>query len=70
MRSRLRAYQQRKGATILMSSHNMLEVEELCDFVVIMSRGRVAAFGTCRELAEQYQCKDLNEVFIKLARVP
>ena len=69
VRSRLRAYQQRKGATILMSSHNMLEVEQLCDFVVIMSRGRVAALGTCRELAEQYQCKNLDEVFIKLARV-
>jgi ABC-2 type transport system ATP-binding protein len=69
VRSRLRAYQQRKGATILMSSHNMLEVEELCDFVVIMSRGRVAALGTCRELAEKFECKNLDEVFIKLARV-
>ena len=69
VRSRLQAYQHRKGATILMSSHNMLEVEQLCDFVVIMSRGRVAALGTCRELAEKFECKNLDEVFIKLARV-
>jgi ABC-2 type transport system ATP-binding protein len=68
VRSRLQAYQQRKGATILMSSHNMTEVEQLCDFVVIMSRGRIVALGTCRELAEQFQCKTLDEVFIKLAR--
>jgi ABC-2 type transport system ATP-binding protein len=68
VRSRLQAYQRRKGATIVMSSHNMLEVEQLCDFVVIMSRGRVVALGTCRELTEQFQCKNLDEVFIKLAR--
>jgi ABC-2 type transport system ATP-binding protein len=68
VRSRLQAYQQRKGATIVMSSHNMLEVEQLCDFVVIMSRGRVVALGTCRELTEKFECKTLDEVFIKLAR--
>ncbi|HBY25733.1 MAG TPA: ABC transporter ATP-binding protein, partial [Bradyrhizobium sp.] len=43
VRSRLRAYQKRRGATILLSSHNMAEVEQLCDFVVIMSQGRVVA---------------------------
>ena len=53
VRSRLQAYRQRSGATILLSSHNMLEVEQLCDFVVIMSRGRVVAMGTPRELVEQ-----------------
>ena len=68
VRTRLQAYQRRKSATIVMSSHNMLEVEQLCDFVVIMSRGRVVALGTCRELAEKFECKNLDEVFIKLAR--
>jgi ABC-2 type transport system ATP-binding protein len=70
VRSRLRAYRQRCGATILLSSHNMPEVEQLCDFVVIMSRGRVVAMGTPHELVAQHQCNDLNEAFIKLARVP
>jgi len=69
VRSRLRAYQQRRGATILLSSHNMAEVEQLCDFVVIMSRGRVVAMGGPRELAERFKCRDLDEVFIYLARV-
>ncbi|MBR0753264.1 ABC transporter ATP-binding protein [Bradyrhizobium jicamae] len=69
VRGRLRAYQQRRGATILLSSHNMAEVEQLCDFVVIMSRGRIVAMGRPRELTERFQCRDLDEVFIYLARV-
>jgi ABC-2 type transport system ATP-binding protein len=69
VRSRLRAYQKRRGATILLSSHNMSEVEQLCDFVVIMSRGRVVAMGRPGELAERFKCRDLDEVFIYLARV-
>jgi len=69
VRSRLQAYQKRRGATILLSSHNMTEVEQLCDFVVIMSRGRIIAMGRPLELTERFQCKDLDEVFIHLARV-
>jgi ABC-2 type transport system ATP-binding protein len=69
VRSRLRAYQQRRGTTILLSSHNMPEVEQLCDFVVIMSRGCVVAMGSPRELVERFACKDLDEVFVYLARV-
>jgi ABC-2 type transport system ATP-binding protein len=69
VRSRLRAYQQRRGATILLSSHNMPEVEQLCDFVVIMIRGRVVAEGRPRQLVERFQCENLDEVFIYLARV-
>jgi ABC-2 type transport system ATP-binding protein len=69
VRSRLRAYQQRRGATILLSSHNMSEVSQLCDFVVIMSRGRVVAKGSPRQLVERFECENLDEVFIYLARV-
>lgn len=69
VRSRLRAYQKRRGATILLSSHNMTEVEQLCDFVVIMSHGRIVAMGRPQELAERFKCRDLDEVFIYLARV-
>jgi ABC-2 type transport system ATP-binding protein len=68
VRSRLRAYQTRRSATILLSSHNMPEVEALCDFVVIMSKGRVVAMGRPRELVERFKCADLDEVFIYLAR--
>ncbi|WP_083992201.1 ABC transporter ATP-binding protein [Bradyrhizobium embrapense] len=69
VRSRLRAYQKRRGATVLLSSHNMTEVEQLCDFVVIMSHGRIVAMGRPGELAERFKCRDLDEVFIYLARV-
>jgi ABC-2 type transport system ATP-binding protein len=69
VRSRLRAYRERRGATILLSSHNMPEVEALCDFVVIMSRGRVVAMGRPHELVQRFKCQDLDEVFIYLARV-
>lgn len=68
VRGRLRAYQERRGATILLSSHNMPEVEQMCDFVVIMSYGRVIEMGSPRELVERHECRDLDEVFIYLAR--
>jgi ABC-type Na+ transport system ATPase subunit NatA len=51
-----------------MSSHNMPEVERLCDFIIIMSFGRVVAMGQPRELIERYQSENLDEVFIHLAR--
>jgi ABC-2 type transport system ATP-binding protein len=68
VRSRLQTYQQRRGATILLSSHNMSEVEQLCDFVVIMRAGRVLDMGSPWEIVERYECADLDEAFIYLAR--
>ncbi len=56
MRDRLQAYRNQHQATILLSSHNMVEVERLCDYVVIMSRGRVVEIGTPRELIRSYDC--------------
>jgi ABC-2 type transport system ATP-binding protein len=69
VRSHLQAYRERRQATILLSSHNMLEVEQLCDFVIIMSFGRIVEMGKPKELIERYQCEDLDEVFIYLARI-
>jgi ABC-2 type transport system ATP-binding protein len=46
----------------------MLEVERLCDFVVIMSYGRVVEMGAPQELVERHACCDLDEVFIRLSR--
>ena len=68
VRANLQRYQLEHGATILLSSHNMLEVEQMCDFVVIMSFGRVVEMGFPRELAARHSCETLNEVFIQLAR--
>jgi ABC-2 type transport system ATP-binding protein len=68
VRSRLQAYQRRRQATILLSSHNMLEVEQLCDFVAIMSYGHIVEMGSPQELMERYECSSMDEVFIYLSR--
>jgi ABC-2 type transport system ATP-binding protein len=68
MRSRLDAYRHTRGASILLASHNMAEVERLCDEVVILSRGRVAESGAPAELIRRYGCNGLDEVFIDIAR--
>jgi ABC-2 type transport system ATP-binding protein len=68
VRGLLQAYQQRRQAAILMSSHNMLEVAEMCDYIAIMSLGRVAALGTPEELVWHYECDTLEEVFGHIAR--
>jgi ABC-2 type transport system ATP-binding protein len=67
VRGLLMAYQRQTGAAILMSSHNMEEVVEMCDWVVILSFGRVAAFGTPAELVWRYGCGTLEEVFLRLS---
>jgi ABC-2 type transport system ATP-binding protein len=69
IRHRLRAYQRKHQATILLSSHNMVEVEQLCDYVAIMSYGRLAAIGMPGELMRRYQCGSLQEVFLHICGV-
>lgn len=68
VRTRLEIYRQRHRATILLSSHNMIEVERLCDFVIVMSFGRVIEMGAPCQLIERHGCNNLDEVFIHLAR--
>jgi ABC-2 type transport system ATP-binding protein len=57
-----------EGITQLVTSHNMREVEELCDRVLFMRGGRIVAEGTSRELSKRYGVLDLEEVFLKVAR--
>ncbi|MFI5011351.1 MAG: ABC transporter ATP-binding protein [Hyphomicrobiales bacterium] len=68
VRGCLQAYQRRRNAAILLSSHNMQEVEELCDFVVIMSYGSIVESGAPQELISRYECEGLDEVFAVIAR--
>ncbi len=58
----------REGVTILLSSHNMLEVEYLCERVAIINKGRVVALGSPDELEERYESENLEEVFTKLVK--
>ncbi|MFZ1325770.1 MAG: ABC transporter ATP-binding protein [Candidatus Contendobacter sp.] len=68
MRAMLTAYQRRSGATLLLASHNMSEVERLCDQVIMLRAGRIVATGAPRELIERYGRKDMEEVFLDIAR--
>ena len=55
-----------QGMTILLSSHNMLEVELMCDRIALINDGMVVASGTPRELKEQYDAPNIEEVFVKV----
>jgi ABC-2 type transport system ATP-binding protein len=68
IRSYLTAYQRRTGATILLASHNMAEVERLCSTVLMMKGGTIADRGTPQELIGRYGRRTLEEVFLTIAR--
>jgi len=68
IRQYLRDYQQETGATLLMASHNMLEVERLCDDVIILRRGELVDRATPADLLSRYGRETLEEVFIDVAR--
>jgi len=53
----------REGLSVLLSSHNMLEVEFLSDRVALIDQGRILAIGTPQELKERYQAPNLEVVF-------
>ena len=68
MRSILTDYRDRSGATLLLASHNMSEVERLCDQVIMLRAGHIVATGAPRELIQRYGRKDMEEVFLDIAR--
>lgn len=68
VRRYLETYRNRSGATILLASHNMAEVERLCDSVLMMREGRIVDRGAPDELITRYGRKDMEEVFLDIAR--
>jgi len=68
VRSYLESYRRRTGATILMASHNMAEVERLCSDVIMMKAGRIVDRGGPQELIDRYGRATLEEVFLQIAR--
>ncbi|WP_374300313.1 ABC transporter ATP-binding protein [Ferrovibrio sp.] len=68
VRSLLEDYRAERGATILLASHNMAEVERLCDQVLMMKQGRIVDRGTPTELIERYGRDNLEDVFLDIAR--
>jgi ABC-2 type transport system ATP-binding protein len=70
VRSYLESYRARTGATILMASHNMGEVERLCSDVMMMKAGRIVDRGSPQQLIARYGRTNLEEVFLHIARGP
>lgn len=68
IRTYLERFRVRTGATILLASHNMAEVERLCHSVLMMKQGRVVDQGTPGELLARYGRGNLEDVFLDIAR--
>jgi ABC-2 type transport system ATP-binding protein len=68
IRQHLESYRKENGATILLASHNMLEVERLCDRVIIMKRGRIEDDDSPDKIMARYNRATLEEVFLDVAR--
>ena len=68
IRSYLEQYQQRTGATMLLASHNMAEVERMCAEVIMLRQGKVVDVGAPAELITRYGRNTMEEVFIDIAR--
>lgn len=68
VRNYLNDYRSRHGMTILLASHNMREVEKLCDHVLMMKRGRIVDRGAPQDLIDRYGRADMEEVFLHVAR--
>ena len=70
VRAYLERYREGAGATMVIASHNMSEVERLCDDVVMMKDGRLVDRGTPASLITDYGRDNLEEVFLDIAREP
>jgi ABC-2 type transport system ATP-binding protein len=68
LRGMLERYQLRTGATLVLASHNMSEVERLCDDVLMLRAGKLVDRGTPDDLLRRYGRKNMEEVFIDIAR--
>lgn len=56
------------GTTVLLSSHNMVEVERLCQRIALINNGRIVASGTTDELKNKYDARNIEEAFVKAVR--
>ena len=68
IREFLDSYRRDSGATILLASHDMREVELLCDEIILLRRGKLVERGTPQSLLDKYDHKRLEEVFIEVSK--
>jgi ABC-2 type transport system ATP-binding protein len=66
IRTIIKRYTKEHDVTVLLSSHNMLEVEYLCDRVALVNKGKIVAQGSPAELEEKFNARNLEEVFGKV----
>ena len=68
VRTYIQSYKKRNSVTILLASHNMSEVEKLCDSIIMMKNGKIIDRGTCKEIIKKHGRNNLEETFLKIAR--
>ncbi len=68
VRGYLEKYKKNNELTMLLASHNMKEVERLCNNIVMMKQGKIVDQGTCNELIIKHGRKNLEDTFLKIAR--
>ena len=68
VRKYIEEYKSKNKISILLASHNMKEVERLCDQVIMMKEGKIVDSGTCKSLIEKHGRNNLEDTFLKLAR--
>jgi ABC-2 type transport system ATP-binding protein len=68
VRKILRRVQQEDGVAMLYTSHNMRDIEEICDRLLFLHNGRLITEGTPAQVIEQFRTRNLEEVFIRVAR--
>ena len=68
VRTYIQSYSSKNKVTILLASHNMSEVERLCDSIIMMRSGKIIDRGTCKEIIDKHGRNNLEETFLKLAR--
>tara|TARA_B100000674_G_C37879008_1_gene933372 strand:- start:400 stop:1131 length:732 start_codon:yes stop_codon:yes gene_type:complete len=68
VRNYIQEYKSKNKVTIILASHNMSEVERLCDSVIMMRKGKIIDEGTCKSLIQKHGRNNLEDTFLKLAR--
>ena len=68
VRKYIEEYKSKNKISILLASHNMKEVERLCDHVIMMKEGKIVDRGTCQSLIDKHGRNNLADTFLKLAR--
>ena len=68
VRNYIEVYKTKNEITILLASHNMKEIERLCDSVIMMKEGQIVDRGTCKDLISRHGRDNLEDTFLKIAR--